>query len=162
MKTGAGEDKLAKKWADLMTQKYEELSLKMPVFAELRNTIDMSIVATLIVQENLAQKAGLDLAVLSGSDSVVEVMECHTPKTIEPRCSFIKGRGGWVVTTSGGVDVNAFEVVANQTTDESVSETQTLAMTLADASLVVGRGTVVPGFAGLASFAGLAELCWTS
>ena len=44
---------LAQKWADNMTAKYEELATKEPIFAELRNCIDLAVVAALILKENL-------------------------------------------------------------------------------------------------------------
>jgi Protein of unknown function (DUF1598) len=117
-------DKLAQKWADLMTEKFSELSREMPVFGDLRNTIDMSIVATLIVQERLAEKAGIDLAVLAGREGEIELVSYPTPKTIEPQCSFVRAGRGWTVTASGGVTINPFEVVANQSTATSVTDTR--------------------------------------
>ena len=37
----------------------------------------------------------------------------HTaPKVIPPHCSFIKSVGGWIVTASGGVEINPWQVVA--------------------------------------------------
>jgi Protein of unknown function (DUF1598) len=117
-------DKLAQKWADLMTEKFSELSREMPVFGDLRNTIDMSIVATLIVQERLAEKAGIDLAVLAGREGEIELVSYPTPKTIEPQCSFVRAGRGWTVTASGGVNINPFEVVANQSTATSVTDTR--------------------------------------
>ena len=50
-----------KDWADTMTEKYAELSRRMPIFSDLQNIMDMTIVATLISQEGLARKANLDL-----------------------------------------------------------------------------------------------------
>jgi len=35
-----------------------------------------------------------------------------TPKTIPAHCSFIKGTSGWIVTASGGVEVNAWQIVS--------------------------------------------------
>jgi hypothetical protein len=106
-------DPLAQKWADTMTEKFDELSQAQAVFGELRNCIDLSVVATLIVQERLAEIAGCDLSQLLGT---VEVEKYRVPQAVEPQCSFVRGRSGWVVTASGGVDVNAFEVVAKQNT----------------------------------------------
>ncbi len=121
-------DKIAQKWADMMTEKFSELSRQMPIFGDLRNTIDMSIVATLIVQEQLAEKAGIDLAVLAGREAEIELVSYPVPKTIEPQCSFVRARSGWTVTASGGVSVNAFEIVENQATDDSVTETRSTAL----------------------------------
>ncbi len=129
---GAGKtDKLAELWATKMTESFNELSREMPVFADLRNVMDLTVVATLITQERLAERAGLDLAVLNGQTEAIEPASHSVPKSVDPQCSFIRGRNGWVVTASGGVDLNAFEVVENQTTDAAVSETRSTAIAAA-------------------------------
>jgi hypothetical protein len=126
---GAGTtDKIAQLWADKMTENFAELSREMPVFSDLRNIMDMTVVATLVVQERLAERAGLDLSVLSDS---LHVASYTVPKAVDPQCSFIRGRNGWVVTASGGVDINAFEVVEEQTTSPSVGDTRTTAIAAA-------------------------------
>ena len=117
-----GVDKMAQAWANKMTDSYEDLSIKMPVFSELQNMMDLTVVATLIVQERLAEKAGLSLAGFAEESQSVELASFNTPKAVEPHCSFIKGRSGWVVTASGGVDINGFEVVQNQVADASGSK----------------------------------------
>ena len=113
---------MAQAWANKMTDSYEDLSKKMPVFSELQNMMDLTVVATLIVQERLAEKAGLSLAGFAEESQSVELASFNTPKAVEPHCSFIKGRSGWVVTASGGVDINGFEVVQNQVADASGSK----------------------------------------
>lgn len=129
---GAGRtDKLAQSWANKMTENYGELSREMPVFADLQNIMDLTVVATLIAQERLGELAGLDLGVLNGQDDAIEPASHPVPKSVDPQCSFIRGRNGWVVTASGGVDLNAFEVVENQKTDASVSKTRSIAMATA-------------------------------
>jgi hypothetical protein len=114
-----------------MTDSFEELSREIPVFSDLRNIMDMTVIATLIVQERLAEKAELDLAVLSGEAEAIELAAYSVPKSVDPQCSFIQGRSGWVVTASGGVDINAFEIVQGQTTEPSVAESRTVAMAAA-------------------------------
>lgn len=121
-------DKLAQLWADRMTESYQELSKAMPVFADLRNLMDLTVVATLIVQERLAEKAGVDLSVLATDQDSVELVTYTIPKAVEPQCSFIRGRNGWVVTASGGVDINGFEVVQNQVLDSTIAETRATAL----------------------------------
>ncbi len=111
-------DKTAQAWADKMTDNYHELSQNVPVFADLRNAMDLSVVATLIVQEELATRAGLDLSVLTEPNDDIELVRYAMPKAVSPECSFVQGRGRWIVTASGGVDINAFVVVQNQKTDD--------------------------------------------
>ena len=125
---GAGKtDKMAQLWADKMNDNFSELVSAMPVFSDLQNVMDVTVLATLIRQEGLANKAGLDLGVLEGSDSV-ELVSYEVPRSVSPQCSFIRGRKGWVVTASGGVDINAFEVVDNQVVAPEVSATASVAL----------------------------------
>ena len=64
---GSGQqDPIAREWADAMTQKYEELTLKNPVFGELRNIMDLCVVAALVKKENLSGLAGCELPTLLG------------------------------------------------------------------------------------------------
>ncbi len=128
---GQTKDKLAEQWASKMTENFPELSKQMPVFSDLRNIMDMTVVATLIVQERLAERAGMDLAMFRPDSNVVELASYAVPKAVDPQCSFIRGRKGWVVTASGGVEVNAFDVVENQVTEPSVADTRNEAIAAA-------------------------------
>jgi hypothetical protein len=116
-------DKFAQAWADDMTEKYSELARRMPIFSDLQNIMDMTVVATLIVEEGLSQKANLDLDLFTVKSDDLPLSTYVTPKAVDPQCSFIRGRGGkWVVTASGGVDINGFEVVEKQQVDTSLSK----------------------------------------
>lgn len=121
-------DKLAQLWADKMTESFTELSQEMPVFSDLQNIMDMTIVATLIIQERLSEQANLDLSVLTAESDSLPLSSYTVPKAVDPQCSFIRGRSGWVVTASGGVDINGFEVVESQTTDSTVADTRSQAL----------------------------------
>ncbi|MGI9474959.1 MAG: DUF1598 domain-containing protein, partial [Rubripirellula sp.] len=126
---GAGrKDKFAQLWADKMTESFSELSQEMPVFSDLQNIMDMTIVATLIVQERLSEQANLDLSVLTADSDSLPIAAYTVPKAVDPQCSFIRGRSGWVVTASGGVDINGFEIVEKQTTDASVNDARSTAL----------------------------------
>ena len=128
---GGRKDKLAQQWADKMTSNFSQLSQQMPVFSDLQNIMDMTIVATLIVQERLAEQANLDLSLLSADSDSLSLASYRVPKAVDPQCSFIRGRSGWVVTASGGVDINGFEVVEKQTTDSAVKEIRSNALAAA-------------------------------
>jgi hypothetical protein len=114
VKSDGRQDPLALKWADTMTQQYEALSKERPVFRDLRNAMDLAVVATLITQEQLDRRSGIDLNVIRGGDSLIETASYSLPKSLNPQCSFIHGRAGWTVTASGGVSINAFGIVENQ------------------------------------------------
>ncbi len=134
VKGGGKTDKLAEDWAHKMTENFEQLSRKVTVFRDLRNAMDLTVVATLINQEQLAKRAGIDLSLLMEDSDTVELLSYATPKSVEPQCSFVRGRSGWVVTASGGVDINGFEVVERQKTDPKVSELRSAALAAADSN----------------------------
>lgn len=120
-------NRLAEKWATKMTENFSELARKVPIFGDVQNLMDLTVVATLIVQERLEDKAAMELTVLRDPKDL-EPISYDAPETVAPECSFIKGRSGWVVTASGGVSVNAFEVVSKNTVDGSVAPTKLAAL----------------------------------
>lgn len=134
MKETGRADQTAMKWAELMTERFDALAEKQSVFGDLRNIMDLSVVATLIVQENLDQIANCDLAVMMGGDIQVPLPSYEVPKAIVPQCSFIRGRSGWVVTASGGVEVIPFEVVQRQEIDATLGQTRGRASESAETS----------------------------
>jgi hypothetical protein len=121
--TGTGETSpLAKKWADLMTEHYEEFSVEQPVFGELRNLMDMSVSAALIQRENLLDLAGLELPALLGDEGAIETLAWHSPKSIDTECSFIRAGGEWIITASGGVEMNTWQVASRSEVEEQTVE----------------------------------------
>ena len=113
-------DKLAKKWADTMTKHYEELSKAQPVFRELRNMMDLSVVAAIIAKEKLLQRVDLDLPTIKGWDTI-STPTWNVPQTIPTQCSFTRLSRSLMVTTSGGVTVDSWSVAANTRTDSKLT-----------------------------------------
>jgi len=101
---------IAKKWADTMTAKYEELSQREPIFGQLRNCMDMAVIGALIVKEGLAQKAGCDISSLT-DPLTSPVVQFAVPKQINSETS-VRERpdGGWITSTSGGVQIHSWGV----------------------------------------------------
>ena len=114
-------DQFAQKWADAMTANYVELAAKKPIFGELQNLMDLTVVATLIAQESLESKSGLQLTVFRDND-LLSPVSYDTPRTISPECSFIRGNAGWVVTASGGVSINPFQLITEQQVDAGLEQ----------------------------------------
>lgn len=104
-------NKLAEEWAETMTEKFDSLSQNVPAFRELRNLMDMSVVAALIAKENMLERANLDVA-LWADESKLPVSEFHAPKTVPTQCSFVRLTSSWLVTASGGVQIDSWSVVA--------------------------------------------------
>ncbi|MCA9131953.1 MAG: DUF1598 domain-containing protein [Planctomycetales bacterium] len=113
--------KLAQRWADIFTQKFDELCSHDAAFGDLRNVMDLNIVATVISGHELEKAVDCDLGLLKGENGRLPTPSWTTPKTISPECSFVRGRAGWTVSASGGVDINPWKVVSQQSqADESV------------------------------------------
>ena len=108
----------AQKWADALTAKYDDLSLKRPIFGQLRNCMDLAVVAALIVKERLADRAALDMDELLDADEL-PIGEFLVPKLIDTQASFIETRNNYIISASGGVAINSWAAAdAKETSDE--------------------------------------------
>ena len=112
---------IAQKWAELFTDKLDELAVHEPVFGELRNVMDVCVMAALIQSRNLDEMAHCDLGVLRGQQKTIPQSELAAPSELEPQCSFLKTNGGWVVTASGGVIVDSWSVVSKTSENKTLS-----------------------------------------
>lgn len=110
----AATNKLAQKWADLFTEKYDEMCKHNASFGELRNVMDMNVIATLITAQQLERTAGLDLGVLRGSKGDLDSVARSTPKTIPAHCSLLKTLNGLAIAASGGVEINPWQIVVQK------------------------------------------------
>ncbi len=121
-------DPIAQKWADVFTEKYDELCAKDAVFGELRNVMDLCVIAALIEKEGLLAKAGCSLPMITTSSEAAPIEEWHAPKTVEPQCSFLRTRSGWLVTASGGVQIESWQVASNAVVEEELNNTRSEAV----------------------------------
>ena len=120
-RTGKG-NPLAERWAALMTEHYDELCGKQPVFGELRNIMDMSVVAALITRERMLEQAKLSVPLLAGAQSDLQFPVWNTPKAIATQTSFVKVGRQYVITASGGVQIESWDIASNVTADEKIGE----------------------------------------
>jgi len=116
--TGKRSD-LAQKWADTMTMNYTKLSSKSPVFGQLRNIMDLSVIAAVIDKHDLAERAGCDLSGLTKSDATLGAW--NAPKTVATQCSVTKRGRDYLITASGGVQIESWQVADKSEVDASVS-----------------------------------------
>jgi hypothetical protein len=121
--TGAA-NPVAQRWADAMTEHYDELSLKEPVFGELRNVMDMCVVAALIAKEQLLAKAGCDLPTLTSPASPVTVRSANAPKFVETQTSALKRGKDYIVTASGGVQIASWQAVEKLESKPALTKTR--------------------------------------
>jgi len=107
-------DSTAKLWADLLTKHYPALAAKDATLAQLRNLMDLCVVAAVIQREDLVGLAGgKGFALLAKPDSELAVPQLPAPRTVEPKCSFVKVGRNYVITASGGVQIESWEVASN-------------------------------------------------
>jgi hypothetical protein len=117
------EDPLAKKWADAMTSRYDALAKALPVFAELRNCMDLAVIAALLVKENLPAKSGCDLALLLDEQRLA-IADYNVPKTVDSKASLIRKGSDWILSLSGGVQVDSWSVLNHVETSDTLTTTR--------------------------------------
>lgn len=100
----------AQKWVNLMTEKYPQLAVADPIFGQLRNCMEMAVVAALIVKDRLPERAGNSLPVLMESPELTPDLYL-APKQVDSRASVIKQGKGWIISVSGGVAINSWVIV---------------------------------------------------
>lgn len=116
-------DRNAQRWADAMTENFSELAEKLPIFHDLRNIMDLAVVAALISEEQLADKAGFDLGLMLNDK--LPVAELFVPKQVPTGATFLKRGSQTTFTASGGVDLNPWEVAAKNEVSNDLSGVRT-------------------------------------
>lgn len=94
-------------FAKRMTQHLDALSAAQPLFAELQNLADLSVVATLIRRDKLDQKAGWDAAWLY-DDAAYPVAKVPVPRTAETLVNYANGS-----IAAGGVMLHPGQLMAD-------------------------------------------------
>lgn len=112
----------AQRWAELLTNKYEELARKDAVFGELRNVMDMCVVAALIQKEEMLSQVGLDLPLLANQQTPLPLGGLNAPRTVDTQCSVLRVGNNYVIAASGGVQVASWQVVRQVQSDPRVSQ----------------------------------------
>ncbi|HUE74556.1 MAG TPA: DUF1598 domain-containing protein [Pirellulaceae bacterium] len=111
----------AQAWADQMTEKFDELAVKEPIFGELRNLFDFSVVAALIAKEDLLTKANCPLPTMADSASGLGVTSWVAPRFVDTQCGATKKGRNFIITASGGVEITSWQV-ADKTVESAEVE----------------------------------------
>lgn len=120
---------VAQRWANAMTEHYDELSAKEPAFGELANIMDLCVVAALITKEQLLQKAGCELPTLTSEKSPLTMQSYRVPKQVETQTSSIKRGQEHIVTASGGVQIAPWHALENMESRPVLSQVYSRAKT---------------------------------
>lgn len=102
-------DPASQRWAELFTRRYAELAQAEPVFAQLRNCMELAVVAALMAKENLIAKAGAHFPLLTQSDGFATV-QLPAPRQVASKAVVVKKGRNWVIA-AGGVAINPWAVV---------------------------------------------------
>lgn len=108
----------AQKWADMMTEKMDELASKDSAFGHLRNLMDLAVVAALIEKEGLLQQTTLELPRLLEEEMLEQF---NAPQTVASQASFIEKGRNFVISVSGGVQLYPWEIVAQHEESAAVA-----------------------------------------
>ena len=98
---------IAQKWAENMTAHYDELAIAEPIFGQLRNCMDLALLAALISKEKLAEKAGNSLPLLMDS-ARVQTDPFAAPRQVDTQASLLRKGNNWVMSASGGVQIDSW------------------------------------------------------
>jgi hypothetical protein len=123
---------VAQKWADTMTAKYDELAVADPIFGQLRNCMELAVVAALVAKENLPEKAGYSLPVLLDPQRV-GVVEFPAPRQVDTQASVVKRGKTWVISASGGVQFQSWNALEKAQEKQSLRDARAKALGNSDA-----------------------------
>ncbi len=104
---GKGRATEARKWADLLTERFDELADHDSSFAHLRNAMDLSVAVALMAKEGLWGVAGCETPWLSAE---YQLEKYDTPRQVATKASFLKKGNKWIITASGGVQFYPWQV----------------------------------------------------
>jgi len=120
-RTGAT-NPVAQKWADKMNAHFEELAAKNAVFGQLRNVMDLCVVAALIHRYDLTGRAGCSLPYMTHPESPVGTAQFRVPKSVATQCSVVKRGRNWIITASGGVEIDGWQFVERRRQTDEVTK----------------------------------------
>jgi len=121
-------DTAAQRWADAMTAASAELAVVEPLFGQLRNCMDVAVIARLIVREGLLEKAGCALPTLLESPALAP-NSFPAPKQVASKASLAKKGSNWVISVSGGVKIVPAEILKRARVEAQIKARKTEAQT---------------------------------
>jgi hypothetical protein len=108
----------ATQWAENFTARFEELADHDSAFAALRNAMDLAVVAALVDRNRLLDQTGLELPSLTHA---VALAEYPAPQHVASQASFVRRRGDYLISTSGGVQLLPWELVERTEMSDAIS-----------------------------------------
>ena len=106
-----------KKWADKMTENYEELSKVEPIFGQLKACMDCAMVAAIAAENGVAFDA-----LTNGKDLTAKL---NVPKAV-PSTAVVAKKGPGYMFTNGGVSIDSWKAIADAKVVKSVGKRATV------------------------------------
>jgi hypothetical protein len=116
---GGGQNRASEQFTRSFTENYNELAEVAPVYAQLRNCVDLLVAAAFIEKNDLYEKAGVELGAL-GNESEFQVQTYNAPRHAATAVnSMWKGRK-LMTPVGGGVEIRAAQALesANVLSDD--------------------------------------------
>jgi hypothetical protein len=108
--SAAAQSGASRKFTQSFTQKYNQLAERAPVYAQLRNCIDLLVAAAFLQQHDLFAQAGLTLGAL-GDESRYTVETYNAPKQVAAAVNSMWKRNRLMTPIGGGVEIRASKAV---------------------------------------------------
>jgi hypothetical protein len=106
-------DGASKGFVTEFTKKYPALAEKTPIFAQLKNVIDLSMVAAYIQQANFYSKSGWSLGAF-GNEKLVPIEVYNAPTTVETAVNVVVKGASTMTPIGGGVNIQPLKAVSKE------------------------------------------------
>jgi hypothetical protein len=109
-RVGGKSNKASQAFVQAFTKSYPELAERSPVYAELRNLIDLSVAAAYIQQQGLYDKAGWKME-LFGNEEAFAVETHNAPRQVATACNAVWKGNQLMTPVGGGVNIQPTEAL---------------------------------------------------
>ena len=106
-------DRASKTFQQSFTAKYPQLASQVPVYAQMRNLIDMLIVAAYIQDKDYYTQASWDLGLL-GNEKILSVEVYPEPKTVDTAVNAVWKGNSLMTPIGGGVEIQPLTALSSQ------------------------------------------------
>ena len=106
-------DRASKTFQQSFTAKYPQLASQVPVYVQMRNLIDMLIVAAYIQDKDYYTQASWDLGLL-GNEKILSVEVYPEPKTVDTAVNAVWKGNSLMTPIGGGVEIQPLTALSSQ------------------------------------------------
>ena len=110
--TTGGQNRASQQFTRSFTENYAELARVAPVYAQLRNCIDMLVAAAFMAKHEMWEQAGVDLGAL-GDESRFAVETYNAPKQAATAVNSMWKNRRLMTPVGGGVEIRASQALAS-------------------------------------------------